>query len=184
MRKPEVVLSGHYEQVVIGDSGREIDAILKGADGVVQNVTGWTASIVGYSSDLPGVYLDVPGVVVSPATGGTFRWGRVGDFLTQLREKPQARFTCRVRWYDAAGLRDSSDEFVIEFVADNTGEDTNMNAAAVQAMIDESVHKKLMTNKWMTLPHVADTDAAMVGFRSVGYVAEDGVHEVPDLHTP
>lgn len=139
MKKVTALLTGEAEEVVIGASGRVIEAVLYDFDGNVQDITGWSAQIVGTSDDLPGVSIDVAGEIVSPASGGTFRWTRVGDFLTQIGEKSSARFRCQVKWTDADGLVDYSHAFQITFVVDGTGEDTNMNAAAVQALIDARV---------------------------------------------
>lgn len=169
MKKVTAQVSGGDEEVVIGASQRVIEAVLYDFDGAVQNVTGWSAKIVGTSDDLPGVSIDVAGEIVSPASGGTFRWTGVGDFLTQIGEKSRARFNCQVKWTDSGGLVDYSSVFTLTFVVDATGEDTNMNAAAVQALIDASVHKKLMSGKWLTLMHTGATSSSVPGIRSSGY---------------
>lgn len=135
MKKATAQLSGEAEEVVIGASGRVLEAVIYDFDGNVQDITGWSARIIGTSDDLPGVSIDVGGEIVSPASGGTFQWTRAGDFLTQIGEKTSARFRCQVKWTDADGLVDYSHVFQITFVVDGTGEDTNMNAAAVQAII-------------------------------------------------
>ena len=123
MKKVTALLAGEAEEVVIGASGRVIEAVLYDFDGNVQNITGWSAQIVGTSDDLPGVSIDVAGEIVSPASGGTFRWTRVGDFLTQIGEKSSARFRCQVKWTDADGLVDYSHAFQITFVVDGVVND-------------------------------------------------------------
>lgn len=139
LRKPEMILTGTTEQVVIGDSARVIDSLMRDSDGVVEDVTGWTASIIGHSPDLPGVYFDVPGEIVAPASAGVFRWTHVGDFLTQIGEKSRARFTCQVRSVNADGLVGYGAEFGLDFVVPETGEDTNMNAASVETLIQNAL---------------------------------------------
>jgi hypothetical protein len=130
MQKPDVTLAGDYAEVVVGASARPLTAKVSSGD-----VTGWTARVIGSSDDLPEVFFDVDGSIQSPASAGTFEWKRVGDWLTQIGDKTHATFTCRVEWTTDAGLVDYSDEFAIRFVVPATGEDTNMNAAAVQALI-------------------------------------------------
>lgn len=136
MKQVSALISGDDAQVVIGASGRVLDAVIYDFDGNVQDLTGWSAQIIGTSDDLPGVSIDVAGEILGSASAGTFRWTHVGDFLSQIGEKSSARFRCQVKWTDAGGLVDYSHTFQLTFVVDGTGEDTNMNAAAVQALID------------------------------------------------